>query len=75
MSSSDIGACKPEPEFFRRAQQRLELTEDDRVLFVDDRESYVLAARQHGWEAWQFQNNEDLIDRLKRWVALNGRNR
>ena len=69
VSSSDVGACKPEPEFFRRAQQRLELTTDDQVLFVDDRETFVQAAQRHGWEAVRFRDNDDLRSRLRSWVA------
>ncbi len=72
VSSSDLGVCKPEPEFFRRAQQRLELTTDDRVLFVDDREQFVQAAQRHGWEAVLFRDNNDLCSRLGSWVADHG---
>lgn len=68
-SSSVVGACKPEAEFFRRAQQRLELTTDDQVLFVDDRETFVQAAQRHGWDAMLFRDNDDLRSRLRRWVA------
>jgi len=68
VSSSNVGACKPEPEFFKSAQQLLELREDDHILFVDDRDAFVLAAQQHGWEAELFRNNEDLIVTIENWI-------
>jgi len=68
VSSSDVGACKPEPEFFRAAHARLGLEPEDRVLFTDDREPFVEAAVRHGWQARLFQGNADLKTYVERWL-------
>ena len=45
-----LGTTKPDPAAFARATERLEV-DPGRVLFVDDSEANVEAARAHGWQA------------------------
>ncbi len=45
--SCEIGAAKPEPEFYDRALKKLNLPANE-VLFVDDRESSLVPARKFG---------------------------
>ncbi|MEY2473730.1 MAG: putative hydrolase of the superfamily [Actinomycetota bacterium] len=60
--SADLGAAKPDPEFFRRADARLG---GRRVVFVDDMVANVEAARVHGWTAVHYpaeRNWRDVVD-------------
>lgn len=51
--SFELGAAKPEPSYFERAIQKLDLRPSE-VLFVDDKEVNVIAAKLSGMEAVQF---------------------
>jgi HAD superfamily hydrolase (TIGR01509 family) len=46
--SAGLGVAKPDPEYFRIADERLGA---DEVVFIDDALSNVEAARTHGWTA------------------------
>lgn len=48
--SADIGAAKPSPDVYRRADHEFRTT-PDQVVFFDDRAENVRAARAHGWDA------------------------
>lgn len=48
--SYELGACKPDPEAFARAAERVELP-PGALLLVDDSPENVEAARRAGWEA------------------------
>lgn len=48
--AADLGFSKPEAEFYRAIEDRTGFSPDD-ILFVDDREANVLAARERGWTA------------------------
>jgi putative hydrolase of the HAD superfamily len=48
--SCDIGAAKPDPQFFRRVQTRLPT--EDRPILLDDGPANVRAARGAGWRAY-----------------------
>ena len=52
--SCDLGAAKPEPEFFALAAERL--GGHAGVLFLDDSLKNVEAALRHGWEARQVED-------------------
>ena len=49
--SCQIGAAKPEPEYFQKADELLERAPGGQVIFLDDIEVNVAAARRHGWTA------------------------
>lgn len=49
--SCQIGAAKPEPEYFLRADEVIERAPGQSVIFLDDMEVNVAAARAHGWTA------------------------
>ena len=57
--SCDLGAAKPDPEYFRRAASRIG-QDPSRLLLVDDAVANVEAARAEGWEAVLYQGPEDL---------------
>tara|TARA_R110002072_G_scaffold90700_1_gene202936 strand:+ start:283 stop:900 length:618 start_codon:yes stop_codon:yes gene_type:complete len=48
--SADIGHQKPEPEFFAAVENRTGF-DGCHLLFFDDQERNVLAARERGWQA------------------------
>ena len=48
--SADIGAAKPSPDIYRRADVEFR-TAPEQVIFFDDRADNVRAARAHGWDA------------------------
>lgn len=48
--AADLGFSKPAAEFYRAIEDRTGFSPDD-ILFVDDREANVLAARERGWTA------------------------
>lgn len=49
--SCEIGAQKPELEYFQKADEVLERAPGQRVIFLDDLVANVETARAHGWEA------------------------
>lgn len=48
-----LGCLKPDPEIYRRCLEQFELNASEVILF-DDMEENVLAARQSGWTAIQY---------------------
>jgi putative hydrolase of the HAD superfamily len=64
--SCELGAAKPDPAFFCRVLDRLGAAAPE-VLFVDDNEANVVAARECGLAAehWHLDEGVDLLrDRL-----------
>ena len=55
-----LGAAKPDPLFYERAQARLRVSSPADVLFFDDFVKNVDAAKQFGWRAWHFKEAADL---------------
>lgn len=55
--SSDLGVAKPEPEFFARVSTDLGLPVED-LLFIDDLEMNVQAAREVGLRAVRHDPND-----------------
>lgn len=53
--SQEVGSSKPDPAIYREAVRRLHLP-PGRVLFLDDSEGHVTAARRAGMEAELFVN-------------------
>ena len=58
-SSCYIGYKKPHKKFYIEVERKLRCKSDE-VLFVDDREENVEAARKQGWKAYHYKNKEDL---------------
>jgi putative hydrolase of the HAD superfamily len=58
-SSYQIGAIKPEPEFFKHIETTLSLQSTD-IAFIDDSISHVQAAAKLGWKCHHYQNIEGL---------------
>lgn len=56
-SSYQIGAIKPEPEFFRHIESELNIKSND-IAFIDDSKSHIEAARKLGWTCHHYQNIE-----------------
>jgi putative hydrolase of the HAD superfamily len=61
--SCRVHEAKPEPQIFRLAEQLLDLDPDD-LLFLDDREPNVDAAREYGWPAALFTDAASCTTRL-----------
>jgi putative hydrolase of the HAD superfamily len=61
--SYEVGAIKPDPEIYAHVLAALELEPPD-VLFVDDREANVVAARALGWNAHLFRGRDGLLSEL-----------
>ncbi|GER92275.1 hydrolase [Dictyobacter vulcani] len=55
---------KPQPEIYQLAARRLDVPVEA-CLFIDDRMPFVVAARQVGMQAIQFQHNEQAIADLQ----------
>lgn len=61
--SAEIGFIKEDTAFFTHINQKLSLNpEKDKILFFDDHESYVLAARNAGWKAHLYEVLTDFVD-------------
>jgi FMN phosphatase YigB (HAD superfamily) len=61
--SAEIGAAKPSDAAFAAAEERLGM-EGDRVLFIDDGQANVVAAKRRGWDAILFTSNAALTPQL-----------
>jgi putative hydrolase of the HAD superfamily len=60
--SFELGARKPDPQFFRQALRRID-ADPAEVLFIDDTLPNVLAAREVGLHAehWHFDEGHDVL--------------
>jgi putative hydrolase of the HAD superfamily len=58
--SGDLGLLKDDPAFYAAAERRLGI-EPDRtsVVFIDDTDANVVAARRHGWRGLLFSRTSD----------------
>jgi len=59
--SCRLAMAKPDPEIFRCAQERLDVAPQE-ILFIDDREENIRAAREFGFRGILFKD----IDQLRR---------
>jgi putative hydrolase of the HAD superfamily len=55
--SAELGAVKPDREYYQRVTDRLEVARGD-ILFWDDSVRNVVAAREFGWQAEHFTTYE-----------------
>ena len=67
--SCEVGVVKPEPAIYRHCLQKLKL-KAAQVVFVDDREENVEAARRLGLRTVLYQAGVTPLDRLTRGVGL-----
>jgi putative hydrolase of the HAD superfamily len=64
--SYEIGAVKPEEEIYNYVLSTIKLYPEE-LLYIDDIEEYVNAAKQLGWNAIQFKSNEKLLEDLEKF--------
>ncbi len=64
-SSHEIGAIKPEIEFFRYIEAVLEATAEE-IVFIDDSKSHVVAAATCGWKCHHYHDIVGLTQFLSR---------
>lgn len=60
--SFEMNAQKPNLDAFEKVQSTLSLKKED-ILFIDDREKNILAARNFGWNAFQATSND--LEKIK----------
>ena len=60
VDSGFVGIRKPEPEIYLLTQERLGVAAEE-ILFVDDIDVNVAAARELGWNAVQFSDNAQAV--------------
>ncbi|NDD13753.1 MAG: hypothetical protein EB072_14170 [Betaproteobacteria bacterium] len=66
--SCDVGLAKPQMEIFEMAHKRFGFAHADRVVFIDDHQANIDAARQFGWGAihhLDVQQSISLLHRLR----------
>jgi putative hydrolase of the HAD superfamily len=68
----ELGAAKPEPAVFRTVARAL-ACDPAAIVFVDDSERHVAAARDQGWDAIHFHDAAELRQELARRGLVAGR--
>jgi putative hydrolase of the HAD superfamily len=68
ISSADAGLCKPDPALYRHAEARLGAA-GDALLFVDDVEANVAAARELRWRGVWFRSTDQAIADIEAALA------
>ncbi len=63
--SHRLGIAKPDPAIYRHAAEGLQVPADE-ILFVDDREENILAARAAGMVAVQYPSHEAFVQEMQR---------
>ena len=66
--SHEVGLMKPDPRVFALTAQRLGVRPDE-VLFLDDVEGHVVAARASGWHAVLHTSTPDSITAMELVLA------
>ena len=64
--SAELGAAKPDAEFFTRAQAKLPVSDPTEVIFLDDQQNCVDGANAFGWQATRFLTADDISAALAR---------
>lgn len=65
--SHEVGLAKPDPAIFRLTEDRLGVRPHE-VVFLDDHEGYVEAARTCGWHAVWHRDTEESIGVITRII-------
>lgn len=68
--SHRLGIAKPDPAIYRHAVEGLHVPADE-ILFVDDKEENILAARAAGMVAVQYSSHEAFVEEMQR-LGLGG---
>jgi epoxide hydrolase-like predicted phosphatase len=63
VSSADVGVAKPDAAIYRHAERRLD-AQGDELVFVDDVEANVEAAKALGWRGVWFRSTEQAIGEI-----------
>ena len=66
ISSHQVGLCKPDPAIFRIALERARVSAADAIIFFDDLEVNVVAARAAGMGAHKVRGVGELRDQLSK---------
>jgi glucose-1-phosphatase len=61
--SHEVGALKPDPRIFHHALEKMRTDPED-VLFVDDQEANINAARELGIDAFRFLDPDQFADEM-----------
>ena len=65
ISSHQVGLCKPNPAIFRLALERADVSSPAAIMFFDDLEANVEAAKSVGLRAHRVRGVDELRERLK----------
>ena len=65
MSSHEVGLCKPDPEIYKIALERANVSSPDAVIFFDDLAANVEAAKSVGMRAHRVRGVDELRARLQ----------
>lgn len=68
-STVELGVSKSDPKSYSHLAQKLD-KDTSEILFIDDTQNNVAAARAAGLQAIQYQSNEQVIAELKRILKL-----
>lgn len=63
--SHEAGTAKPDPAIYEQTEKAAGLPPEE-LIFIDDLEENVEAARKRGWDAVQFTGYDDLISELEK---------
>jgi putative hydrolase of the HAD superfamily len=72
VDSGFVGMRKPEPEIYALTEARLGVP-GEQILFVDDVDVNIAAAREAGWSTVHFQNNAQAIPEIEAALAADPR--
>jgi putative hydrolase of the HAD superfamily len=67
-SSSHIGHKKPSSEFFTKMLEELGNTKPQEILFWDDKEENILAAKEFGLKAEKYNSFEEFSKKIKGYL-------
>ena len=65
-----IGMRKPDQEIYKYTEAAMSVRGED-ILFIDDREDNIMAARTAGWNAIQHDPRQEITERIQEYLSLN----
>lgn len=68
--SAHLGLKKPDAAFFRKITEDWPQIQKDEVLFWDDMEENILAAREFGWNAEVYKDFEDFKEKMNHYLSI-----
>lgn len=68
LASHELGAAKPDAGIYRRFEQQLGVA-PERIIFFDDLEENIAAARLRGWQAHQIDHETDTVAQIAAVLA------